>query len=74
MEQVCDWVLTTMSGNVGIGTDAATSKLHISAPDALSSWDSALPLVNVTNLDQTNGQGFALLARGGSVRCQLQYI
>jgi hypothetical protein len=55
------------SGNVGIGTDAATSKLHISAPDALSSWDSALPLVNVTNLDQTNGQGFALLARGGSL-------
>jgi hypothetical protein len=57
----------TAAGNVGIGTSAPTSKLHISAPDALSSWDSALPLVNVTNLDQTNGQGFALLARGGSL-------
>jgi hypothetical protein len=60
-------MVVTGEGNVGIGTTAPTSKLHIAAPDALSSWDSALPLVNVTNLDQTNGQGFALLARGGSL-------
>jgi hypothetical protein len=62
-----DISLNPYGGNVGIGTTSPTSKLQISAPDALSSWDSALPLVNVTNLDQSNGQGFALLARGGAL-------
>ena len=56
------------SGSVGIGTTAAlTSKFTVFSPDASTSWDSTSPLATISNLDQTNGQAFALLVRGGAL-------
>lgn len=56
------------SGSVGIGTTASlTSKFTVFSPDASTSWDSTSPLATISNLDQTNGQGFALLVRGGAL-------
>ena len=53
-------------GNVGIGTTTPTSKLHIFSPDDADSWNSAQPLVEITNLDVNATDAAALLVRGGA--------
>lgn len=54
------------TGNVGIGSTSPISRLTVTTPKTSDSWNSAVPLVNISNLDQNGGEAFALLVQGGA--------
>ena len=53
----------TSAGNVGIGTTTPQAKLDVFTGQG---WNSALPLVNISNMDPNTLEALALSVRGGA--------